>query len=158
MTLGSDGGAARCERAHVECRPGNPPRARTLRNFPWLPLTTTCRDAVGFFDWHRTTAQLDVRALLQHWQARPASERAALVHRRVAAAEARVQQRLRGAQRRPLGGGAGGGGAAAAPSGSTITSPSSSHSSAGVEEEGAEDDDEAALWAGSQDDEWGLPF
>jgi hypothetical protein len=130
--------------------------ARKLRNFPWLPLTTTCRDAVGFFDWHRATPQLDVRALLQHWQAMPAVERSALVHRRVAAAEARVRQRLRGARRRS-GGGAGGGGAAAAPSGST------SHPSAGVEEEGAEDedddvapedDDEAALWAGSQDDDW----
>lgn len=137
--------------------------ARNLRNFPWLPLATSCRDAIGFFDWRRSTPQLDVRALLLRWQAMPAVERSALVHRRVAAAEERVRQRLRGAHRRPLGGGAGGGGAAAAPSGSTITSPASSHSSAGVEEEGAEDedddvapedDDEAALWAGSQDDEW----
>jgi hypothetical protein len=60
--------------------------ARTLHNFPWLPLATTCRDATGFFDWHRATPELDVRALLQRWRAMPAAERAALVHRRVEAA------------------------------------------------------------------------
>jgi hypothetical protein len=70
-----------------------------LRNFPGMPLTTTCRSAVGFFDWRAQTPDMDALALLQHWQALPASERAALVHRRVAAAEARVRQRLRDAPR-----------------------------------------------------------
>ncbi len=77
-------------------------------------LATTCRDAVGFFDWHRATPELDVRALLQRWRAMPAAERAALVHSRVEAAEARVRQQLGGARRGPQ----------ALPSGSTITSPS----------------------------------
>jgi hypothetical protein len=136
--------------------------ARNIRNFPWLPLATSCRDAIGFFDWHRSTPQLDVRALLLRWQAMTAAERAALVHRRVAAADAHVRQRLRGAQRRARGGAAGGGPAASAPSGSTITSPSATPSESGEEAEDAadddandaDDDDEAALWAGSQDDDW----
>jgi hypothetical protein len=130
--------------------------ARTLHNFPWLPLATTCRDAIGFFDWHRATPELDVRALLQRWRAMPAAERAALVHRRVEAAEARVRALLGGAP-----------GPHALPSGSTITSPSESESAAGGEQDDAgggtgdddsedevDEDDEAALWGHSQDDDW----
>ena len=132
--------------------------ARTLLSFPWMPLDTTCRACIGFFDWRRNTAGLDVRAMLTEWLALTAAERAAIVHRRVREAEARARRRVREAAR----GGDGGAGAAAAAaestSGDTVTDPATTGDEGEEEEdedeEEEEDEDEEYVSDSFSDREW----
>ena len=42
--------------------------AANLRNFPWLPVGLTCREATGFFDWEAHTQRLSSLAVCAEWQ------------------------------------------------------------------------------------------
>ena len=97
-----------------------------LRNFPWLPLGTSCRDAISFFDWASQTDGFDAAAKFVAWQNMGGAARRALVQRRAAACEARVRRQLAraaGGGGYGLGGGAHGAQGADASSGD-LTSPS----------------------------------